>query len=192
MMTLPGGALIASRMDLRRCAADWPVVSSISRRASGPDRTFETRAPAWARMSPLAVTGSSRRRETTSSGGRARSGLERCVYAGVRDSVYVSEAVQRAGVGRALLESCCAEPRTQDLATRRASSRRTVPPAPHYACGFRRSASARFGKLAASGATSCCWNDEAGDRVMHRSAGPVRRSRKSGSDPGTWLRRTLQ
>jgi L-amino acid N-acyltransferase YncA len=97
--------------ELRR--QHWPAVKAIYEQGiAGGDATFETEAPSWESWDRTHLEG---HRIVALQGGQvvgwaalaAVSG--RCVYQGVtEDSVYVADAAQGRGVGRALLEQLIA------------------------------------------------------------------------------------
>ena len=97
--------------ELRR--DDWPAVKAIYEQGiAGGDATFETEAPSWEDWDRTHLEG---HRLVALQGGEVvgwaalAAVSERCVYAGVtEDSVYVADAAQGRGVGRALLEELIA------------------------------------------------------------------------------------
>jgi L-amino acid N-acyltransferase YncA len=88
---------------------DWPAVKAIYEQGiAGGDATFETEAPSWDNWDRSHLKGHRlvALQEGEVVGWAALAPVsERCVYGGVtEDSVYVADAAQRRGVGRALLE----------------------------------------------------------------------------------------
>jgi L-amino acid N-acyltransferase YncA len=97
--------------ELRR--EDWPAVKAIFEQGiAGGDATFETEAPSWEEWDRAHLKGHRlvALQDGEVVGWAALAPFSgRCVYQGVtEDSVYVADAAQGRGVGRALLEELIA------------------------------------------------------------------------------------
>ena len=133
------------RVAIRRLGpGDWPQVADIY--AAGiatRNATFETAVPEWAEWDAAHLPG---HRFVATDGDQvvgwvALTGYsDRCCYAGVADlSVYVDPAVQRRGVGQALLEQVVASAEAAGIWTLQAGifPENEASLALHRRCGFR-------------------------------------------------------
>ncbi len=125
-------------------AGDWEPVREIYLEGIATGHaTFETEAPSWEQWDAnhLAFARLVARNDQAVVGWAALSPVsQRCVYGGVAEvSVYVSQSVRRAGVGRALLRALIGESEKNGIWTLQAGMfpENAGSLALHRSCGFR-------------------------------------------------------
>lgn len=125
-------------------AGDWEKVREIYLKGIATGQaTFETEAPSWEQWdrSHLTFARLVARKDQEVVGWAALSGVsQRCVYGGVAEvSIYVSQSVRRAGVGRELLHALIDESEKNGVWTLQAGlfPENAGSLALHRSCGFR-------------------------------------------------------
>jgi L-amino acid N-acyltransferase YncA len=132
-------------LELRELRAeDWPAVQAIYEQGiAGGNATFEAEAPSWEEWDRTHLEGHRlvALQDGEVVGWAALSPVsQRCVYAGVAESsVYVADAAQGRGVGRALLEELVARSERDGIWTIQAGifPENEASLALHERCGFR-------------------------------------------------------